>query len=346
MATTVQQQTENRPNPTPTSTSALWWGLAFSLLITLFIWVARPYLIPTIPFAPDTGVSHYYWKLPNPTWITRASAWIGYITHQLFFWVLIYKAQTSSLRYTARLHHLNIIALIGNAAFILIHFLQTAIWYDGLAQDVSIFSSQGSVILLLVMVLLMENQRRGLFFGYKVKGLKEPAGIVRYYHGYVFSWAIVYTFWYHPIENTSGHLIGLFYTFLLLLQGSLFFTRIHINKWWTFFQEFTVLVHGTLVAVMQQRNGGSEIWPMFFFGFAALVIVTQMYGLDLPRWARWAVIALFVLGVTFAYNGRWADLNEVLRIPIIEYLSVFVLAGLLWLGIIIKRRVVKPLRAS
>ena len=53
---------------------------------------------------------------------------------------------------------------------------------------------------------------------------------MRKYHGYVFAWATVYTFWYHPMENTAGHLIGFFYMFLLLLQGSLFLTRIHINK--------------------------------------------------------------------------------------------------------------------
>ena len=56
-----------------------------------------------------------------------------------------------------------------NAGFILLHILQTRIWYDGLAQNVSIWSSQGSVVLMLVLILLMENQRRGLFFGKKEK---------------------------------------------------------------------------------------------------------------------------------------------------------------------------------
>jgi hypothetical protein len=40
------------------------------------------------------------------------------------------------------LHKLNIIALGMNAVFILLHLFQTQIWYDGLAQDVSIWSSQ------------------------------------------------------------------------------------------------------------------------------------------------------------------------------------------------------------
>jgi len=124
-------------------------------------------------------------------------------------------------------------ALAASAFFILLHFVQTHIWYDGLAQDVSIFSSQGSVIVLLVWVLLMENNRRGMFFGKKLPIKQEIIRFARKYHGYFFAWATIYTFWYHPMVNTSGHLIGFLYMFLLMLQGSLFFTRIHTNRWWT-----------------------------------------------------------------------------------------------------------------
>jgi hypothetical protein len=67
----------------------------------------------------------------------------------------------------------NIVALLMNAFFIALHFLQTHIWYDGLAQDVSVWSSQVSVIIMLVWILLMENSRRGLFFGKKAPISKE-----------------------------------------------------------------------------------------------------------------------------------------------------------------------------
>jgi hypothetical protein len=80
-----------------------------------------------------------------------------------------------------------------------------------------------------------------------------------------------------PDGNHRGHLLGFFYTFLLLLQGTLFFTRIHVNKWWMFVQEIVVLAHGTIVAVV----GGQRLWPMFMFGFAGIFIVTQMHGLGL-----------------------------------------------------------------
>jgi hypothetical protein len=207
--------------------------------------------------------------------------------------------------------------------------------YDGLAQDVSIWSSQASVVLLLVAVLLMENPRRGLFFGKRVPISKEIARLVRKYHGYVFAWAIVYTFWYHPTVATTGHLIGFFYMFLMLLQGSLFFTRVHVNRWWTLVQEVTVLVHGTLVAVMQ----GTGIWPMFAFGFGGIFVITQMHGLGLKRWQKLVILVVYIGTAVWVYSGRgWDKINEIIRIPAIEYLAVFVLALLVGGGLWVARR--------
>jgi hypothetical protein len=325
MSTTSYRQIQEKPK---SAFTALWVGIIFSFAFTGLIWVLGPYL-PPIDFLPDSGASWYYWKLPEPTFWSRATAWGGYMLHQVALWWLIYRAQSQKLKYTNGLHRVNVLTLAINAFFVVLHLIQSHIWYDGLAQDVSIFSSQGSVILLLVMVLLMENQRRGLFFGKKIGFLKETGRVARKYHGYIFAWAIIYTFWFHPMETTSGHLIGFLYTFFLLLQSSLFFTRAHLNRWWTFLLEVAVLIHGTLVAYLTQN---SDIWPMFLFGFAALFIVTQMYGLGLQRWQRWAFITAYVAAVLVVYSSRgWAQLNEIVRIPVIEYGSVFVLALIIWL---------------
>ena len=210
----------------------MWGGIAFSLAFTALIWWAGQRLA-SIPHLPDQGAAWYYWKLPNPPSGRHFTAWMFYALHQITLWSLIFYAQTRVKTYTTGLHPVNVWALGVNAFFILLHFVQTHIWYDGLAQDVSIFSSQGSVILMLVAILLMENQRRGLFLGKKVSFAKRIGSFARKYHGYLFAWATVYTFWYHPMENTPGHLVGFLYMFLLLLQGSLFLTRIHLNKWWT-----------------------------------------------------------------------------------------------------------------
>ncbi len=222
-----------RPSAPRRDGLALCAGILFSLVFSGVIWLAGERL-NAIPRLPDQGVAWYYWKLPEPTFWSRATAWGGYTAHQLALWGIIYYAQARVRRYTTSLHGVNVAALAVNAGFILLHFLQTHLCYDGLAQDVSIFSSQGSVILLLVWVLLLENDRRGLFLGKRAPFSKDVVRFARKYHGYVFSWAAVYTFWYHPMEATSGHLIGFLYMLLLLLQGSLFFTRVHVNRWWTF----------------------------------------------------------------------------------------------------------------
>ena len=95
-------------------------------------------------------------------------------------------------------------------------------FYDGLAQDVHEGTAFGSVTLMLFLIMLMENRRRGLFLGHRIPQLMGAGDTVRRYHGYYFSWAIIYTFWYHPVEMTPGHLAGFAYMSLLLLQSSLF----------------------------------------------------------------------------------------------------------------------------
>lgn len=313
---------------------ALGGGVLFSLAFTGLIWLAGPRL-ESVQLLPDQGASWYYWKLPEASFWSRATAWGCYLLHQLSLWGLIYYAKTRVGRYSPGLHRVNAIALATNAFFVFLHFVQTHLWYDGLAQDVSIWSSQGSVVVLLVLVLLMENPRRGLFFGRKMPISQEVVRLVRSYHGYFFAWALVYTFWYHPMVATSGHLVGFFYMFLLLLQGSLFYTRTHINRWWTALLEVIVLVHGTLVAVGQ----GNGLWPMFAFGFGGVFVITQMHGLALPRWSRLAILGLYVAAVLLVYSERgWAQVNEVIRIPAIDYALVFLIAWLLGGSLALSRR--------
>ena len=304
------------------SSLVLWAGVVFSALFTLLIW-ALDFRLSSIEILPDSGAAWYYWKLPAPTFWTRATSWGFYLAHQLAIWGIIYYVQTYRKHlYTNGIHKANIVALAANAFFIFLHLIQTHIWYDGLAQDTPIWSSQGAVIVLLVWVLLMENNRRGRFFGRLAPFPKEVIRFARANHGYFFAWAIIYTFWFHPSVSTSGHLIGFFYMFLLLLQGSLFYTRIHTNRWWTFTLELAVLVHGTVVAVMQGN------------------------GLGLSLRVRLLILAGFVASALFTYGQLgWARLNEIVRIPLIEYAAVFLLAGIFWLGLR-TARTVKQLRQA
>jgi hypothetical protein len=320
-----------------TAKIALWGGIAFAFAFTALIWWAGERL-NAVQLLPDQGALWYYWKLPQPTFWTRFSVWGLYALHQIAFWSLIYYAQTRVQKYATGLHPVNLWALGLNAVFLVLHLIQSQIWYDGLAQDTPVWSSQGSVILMLCAILIMENQRRGLFFGKKVPFSKRVMSFVRHYHGYLFSWATVYTFWFHPMVNTPGHLVGFLYMFFLLLQGSLFLTRIHLNKWWMLTQEVMVLFHGTMVAVLQ----GNGIWPMFAFGFAGMFVISQMHGLGWSKLTRWLVGLGYIAAALVVYSSRgWMQLNEVIRIPFIEYLVAFAMAGLVALGIWVADRLKK-----
>ncbi len=314
---------------------ALAGGVAFCALFCAAVWLTAPAL-RDVPHLPDAGAAWYYWKLAQPTWLTRAAVWSLYLAHQLCCFAFIAWAQRERPAYTAGLHRFNVWALAVNAAFVVLHLVQTHLTYDGLAQDVHVFSSLGSVAVLLIWVLLMENPRRGLFFG---RPVPLPAGVAdaaRRWHGFYFSWAIVYTFWFHPAEATTGHLAGFFYLLLVLLQGSLFFTRVHVDRRWTLALETLVIVHAGLVAMDQP----SRLVPMFVFGFSALFIVTQMHGLSWSRALKAAVAVAWLAAVGFVWRDRpLSSLEQIARIPLIDYAGVALLTALFAIGLFIARRV-------
>ncbi|MFZ1398268.1 MAG: hypothetical protein WAS33_15290, partial [Candidatus Promineifilaceae bacterium] len=105
-------QSTQKPSETNgfTSSKALWAGVIFSFLFTGIIWLLRG-AIPQVDFLPDQGASWYYWKLPEPTFWTRATAWGGYVLHQAAIWGLIYYGQKNKTKYTNGLHPLNVAAL-------------------------------------------------------------------------------------------------------------------------------------------------------------------------------------------------------------------------------------------
>lgn len=271
----------------------------------------------------------YEWQLAAPTWMSRVTAWGGYALHQVAIWALIWRAQHANYTYTSEPKPLNILAFSLTALFIGLHYAQSAFFYDGLAQDVPEWTSQWSVILLLLLVILMENRRRGIAFGRQWPGfIREAGDVARRYHGYYFSWAAIYTFWYHPMLATPGHLVGFFYMFLLLTQSCLFFTRAHLNRWWTLSLELMVLFHGVTVAWMQ----GSESWAMFAFGLAGIFVVTQSYGLGLSRFARIAIGVAYVCAIAAFYGtAGWDRLPSAMRLFAGYYVALPILAGLVLL---------------
>jgi uncharacterized membrane protein YhdT len=268
----------------------------------------------------------YPWRLAEPNAAARLTAWGGYLLHNLIAWVVIYLAQREKPKFSNDLRWFNWALIATNLIFIALHILQTQFYYDGLAQDVPEITALGSVAVMLMIIILFETPRRGLIFGKKFKFKDGFLHIARKYHGYFFAWATIYTFWYHPTEGTWGHLMGFLYMFMLFVQSTLIFNRSHINRWWMFFLEIFVIIHGVTVAVLQ----GTGLWPMFAFGFGAMIVLTQMYGLGLDTWAKRGIGIGFIVIVVayYALSGNIGGLNEVIRIPIIDFAVIFLLYGI------------------
>ncbi|MEZ5564904.1 MAG: hypothetical protein R3F24_05035 [Gammaproteobacteria bacterium] len=304
------------------SATALWGGIVFSLAFTGLIAYAGSHWLTHGALTPERPGFWYQWQLQVPDVWSRATAWAGYTVHQVTIWWLIWSAQQQRPAYTAGLHRFNVLALAVNAVFIGLHFVQTQVWYDGLAQDVHEATAQWSVILLLIAVLVMENRRRGLVFGRGSAWMERAGPFLRRYHGYYFAWATIYTFWYHPMEDTWGHLFGFFYMFLLMLQGSLFYTRAHLDRRWTVSLEVTFAIHGAMVAWLAGHS-----WRMFLMGGLAMFVITQMHGLGLSRRARWLISLGYVGAALALYAGPgWTRLPELAGIPLTLLGGAFVLA--------------------
>lgn len=296
----------------------------------------------TNPEIYDTGFNYYLWKFRaiDQNTVARVTAWLFFFLH---FGVVAYLLGQLSKHRSERKDGYtvyNIYLLVANAFFILLHYIHTMVWYDALAQDTPVWSSQGSVIIMLVLVLIIENRRRGLFFGKKLPFPKESTKTIMKYHGIYITLATVFTFWYHPMENTPWHIVGFLYMYLLFIQMSFARTKIHQNKYFNLTLEVMVLFHGTSVALYS----GNAPWSMFLFGFAAIFFVTQIYGIGISK--KWIHLSqvVFVLLALGTYSGifnnrQLYEINEVFRIPFIEYFLVFVFVYVIyvWIKIPLKK---------
>jgi len=314
--------------------SAATLAILAAVLLVFGIWCLASGL-KEFTFAPDRGSWWYLWQRSDATVWTRLTAWLPYLLHQCCFWGLIYHAQHNVRGYSSRIHRVNVFALLLNGGFAALHVLQTQLYYDGLAQDVPEVTSFGSVVIMLILVMIMENRRRGMIWGKPFPIQKQVVDFLRRYHGYYFSWAIIYTFWYHPMETTPGHLAGIFYTLLLMIQGSLFFTRLHVHRWWRVAMETGVVLHAVAVAYYQPVALSS----MFLFGFTLVFVLNQMHGLSLSVRTRYFILAGYLVTLFAVYGlfRGFGNIHEVVRIALLDYLGVVLLAGLVWSGLWVRR---------
>lgn len=142
-------------------------SIIFSVLMCLaIIAIGGALLHFQLATVPTDDPFFYDWQLAQHTFAGQLSAWLGFALHQLLIWGTIYYAQQhySKRDYANKLRPVNWAAIGINVAFILLHYLQTLFFYDGIAQDTPSWTAQFAVALMLIVILGMENQRRGLFF--------------------------------------------------------------------------------------------------------------------------------------------------------------------------------------
>jgi len=329
----------------------LWlFGILFAVFFTILIWLLGPNLKHFIDtFLPDQGASWYYWKLPSRDFWGMAITWAFYLGHQFSLWIAIYFGHKSLHGFRSPslwgLPKYSLVVLAINLVFVSLHLVQTQFWFDGLAQDVPIFTSQYSVIIMLAVILILENPRRGLILGRKAGKpfTAQVTGFFRRTHMYVFAWALVYTFWFHPMATDPQLLSGFFYMFLLFTQVTLAWTSMHFNKKWIILLESYVAIHAVIVAVFNTSSFGSpDMWPMFFSGFIFMFVFTYLYALRTSKKVYWLVTAVYVvfliwlyLPTPIGYGRSIVNLSrlEFMWIPLILHALAWVFAGLAFLKI-------------
>ncbi|KAI8334989.1 hypothetical protein BC941DRAFT_453983 [Chlamydoabsidia padenii] len=282
----------------------------------------------------------YAWRRSDPSSLSRASAWLGYVIHQLGQWYIITRVlqqQPPPLTYATTWRWWNWAMVYLNISMAFYKLIQAHLFYDGLAVDISEAITQGSVIMILVVALILAIPRRGIIFGYP----QEPIGSVAYnvvwnfikkYHAYMISFGTVMNFHYHPCEGTLAHHHGFIYQCLLLWQSSNFLHTSHRNKYWVLFLELWVLVHGSFTAYFQPGPG----WQIFLYGFLVVFVTNQIYDTGLLNrhasfttgWRPFMVYLSFILLVLFGFGKDDHHYYRILFIPVAEFLAVLYCLGI------------------
>ncbi len=308
-----------------------WLTLGLFGIITVLTALLAPMLVQRFyPLPVDQGASWYYWQLASTSTAARISYWLGFALHLSVVGYLAFRAKKVKPADKNGIHAYTVKLLVSNLVFVVLHLVQTSLWYDGLAQDVPIWVSQGSVIVMLVLILYLMIPSRGLFWGKRFAPPSHMLAFVRTWHGPFNMLALILTFWFHPMDGNWGLLSGFIYMFLLFTQLILMNTRMHYNRTWIVLLEFFVTIHGTLITVYKDN----PIWPMFFFGFLAMFVFTQVHTWKIKPLVRWSVFGGYIILILLVYGfiRGFNHVYEITFIPVALYGGALgmLLVGYLW----------------
>lgn len=235
----------------------------------------------------------YPFRLAVSTIPSRWTPWICFVVHQGGQWWILFRAKQAKMRgevqWTEAADGWNPYSsamLKFNVVMILLHYLQTQLFYDGLAATFPEISTLFAGVSAILVAYIFEVRRRGLIFGWTPETGKETlyafTAVVKEYHGYLASFGIVITFWYHCMESTFAHWTGFIHIFLLLWQSSLIYQKQHRNRYWTLLLEMWILLHGSVVAYYQGILDGA-LYLMFWTSFTLLFLMGPLYGIPVVK---------------------------------------------------------------
>ena len=293
------------------------------------------------------AVFSYPYRLVEPVLSSRIVPWVAYGVHQLGQWYFIRQAQLAhdrgeiqwvtqeqlgklsgsdrALALTPNKYAKQMFAL--NVGMVLLKFVQSQLFYSGLASDVPEWTALGSVALWILFAMVVQMPSRGLFFGYwknfdyecigdtlaNVLQSRDFIRFTRRYHGYGISFGTTYNFWYHPMEGSPGFVLGYLYQLCMIVQSSFLFHPNHRNKLWTLLLELGVVPHSAVIGIFF-ANGQSGAPFMFSFGFAFAFVTTQMHGFDLTRAQKWAFALGYFASLVLTYIIAGRSLSHVTEV--------------------------------
>ena len=85
-------------------------AIIISVLLSLNIYFLTPYLAKfESTLAPDSGASHYFWKLPLRDNLTQIIVWALYALHQIFVWATFYYAMKNKTKWSDKIKKINLL---------------------------------------------------------------------------------------------------------------------------------------------------------------------------------------------------------------------------------------------
>ncbi len=319
-------------------------------IISLFVALFLPLLsyvvndqVMDVTLGVKTGPFDYLWKLAYRNNTHMQVIYIAAFVHYVGNAILIMLRRRDTVFKKVEFTTYNIMLLTFNLIMILSHIILSIKYFDMLAQDYPSYTAQATVVLMLIILLLIQNSKRGFIFGYKLKNTRA-LNVLYKIHGPIFLFALVYTLWYHPFVATLGHLFGFMYMYLLFIQISFTHTKIHYDTRWVGLLEAFVLIHGFAVAYFISET---NLVAMFVFGFGVMITSTIIYSFSKNKAGNIAIfVLLLVIAIVYYQTVGISRINEIVRIPVIEYGGALVIYWLIILVQKLRKKNVKSISVS